>query len=297
MLGERLTHEAETAQAFRQAEKLEELGSILSNFPIKEYRLIGQYYIGWCINRKGQDAQNLFERVAEGSATYRPLALIELASTEARKGDLSSSVKYFTEAIKYSQTPHTVVLAERSIAAFKGIEGDHNKALNELKRISPLIRYSQPIEQYQYLNSLAVELGEAGRIEEAQNVCRITLASPYAFAYPEWRETEQDLALRGYKSRSSVSVKQIPGNLFYLPEREAYEASATPIKSGRARIFSLEKWKKKMVKEPNGDDTNPDTMSEQDMVMKLIQMLTTGEGDEKKIRELLKSAFKIFYGK
>src|ERR1051326_7903421 len=89
VLGERLIHEAETAQAFRQIEKLEELGLILSNFPVKEYRLAGQYYIGWCVDRKGHDAQKLFEKIVEESTTYRPLALIELASGEARKGDLN----------------------------------------------------------------------------------------------------------------------------------------------------------------------------------------------------------------
>ena len=51
-----------------------------------------------------------------------------------------------------------------------------------------------------------------------------------------------------------------------------------------------------MVKKPNGDeieDKDVDKMSEQDMVLNLIEMLTTGKGDEKKIRKLLKSALKI----
>lgn len=87
-----------------------------------------------------------------------------------------------------------------------------------------------------------------------------------------------------------------------MPKREARQPSDTPVHSGifgPAPVVSLKEWKEeKMVKEPNGDDDiNPDKMGEQDMVMKLIQMLTTGEGDEKKIRELLKSALKIFYGK
>ena len=182
VLGERIIHEAEAAQAFRQTEKLEELGLILSNFPIKEYRLAGQYYIGWCLNRKGQNTQELFEKLVEESTTYRPMALIELASNQARKGNFSSGISYYTDAIKYSHSPHTVILAERTIAAIKGDEGDHAKALKGLERIAPLMRYGPPIERYQYLNSLAVELAEVRRIEEAQNISRIVLASPYAFA-------------------------------------------------------------------------------------------------------------------
>ncbi len=208
-LGERLIHEAETIQAFRQTEKLEELGLILSNFPIKEYRLAGQFYIGWSINRKGHDAQELFEKVVEESNTYRARALIDLGSRQARKGYFSSSIPYYTEALKYSQNTYTIVQAERSIAAAKGVEGYHIKALKDLKRIAPLVRYSPPIERLQYLNSLAIELAKVGRVEEARNVCQITLASPFAFAYPEWRETGQEIEQKSRRaSRSVVAVSK-----------------------------------------------------------------------------------------
>jgi tetratricopeptide (TPR) repeat protein len=296
-LGNRVAHEAEVAQAFRHIERLEELGSILSNFPLKEYRLMGQYYLGWSAYRKGENVQETFEQIVEQSKTYKATALIDLANIDFDKGDFVSALKNCIEATKRADSLSTALKAVRSVAILKSLEGSHQRALKDLERIYPLIKYASPIVRYQYLNSYAVELGEVGRIEEAQKVSQITLASPYAFAYPEWRETEQDLALRGYKSRSSVRVKTIPGNLLYLPEREASDIPV--IQDEDARLFDLEEWKeKKMVKEPNGDDeTNPDKMTEQDMVMKLIQMLTTGEGDEKKIRELLKFALKTFYGK
>ena len=153
---------------------------------------------------------------------------------------------------------------------------------------------------FDYLNSLAVELGEVGRIQEAQNICQITLASPYAFAYPEWRETGADTARRGYKSRSSVPIiKTILGNVVPLPVRETSDTPIRPKILGPASVHSIQEWKEeKMVKEPNGDDEiedkDVDKMSEQDMVLKLIEMLTTGQGDEPKIRTLLKTALKIF---
>jgi tetratricopeptide (TPR) repeat protein len=293
-LGERLIHEAESAQAFRQTERLEEIGSILSNFPIKEYRLIGQYYIGWSISRKGHDAQRLFEQVVEESTTYRARALIDLGSRQARKGDFNSSISYYTEALRYSHNPYTIIQAERSIAAAKGVEGYHDKALKDLERIAPLIRYSPPIERYQYLNSLAVEFAEVGRIEEAQNVCKLVLASPMAFAYPEWRETGQDLALRGYKSRSSVRViKAFPRNLVYMPKREP---SDTPIQSnsGPAPVQSIEKWKEeKMVKEPTEDDENIQEMDEKDLFLKLVQISTQDGITRKELFEIVEHAIKV----
>ena len=290
-LGETLIHEAETAQAFRQTEKLEALGSILS--VIKEYRLIGQYYIAWCLNRKGQDVEKLFEKVAEESSSYRSMALIELATGQARKGDLSLGVSYYTEALKYSKNPYTTLLAERSIAAVKGIEGFHKSALRDLEKIAPLLKYSQPIEKCQYLNSLAIELGEAGRIEEAQEVCKIVLASPFAFAYPEWRETAYDIDLRGYKSRSSVRVIQsFPGNVVSMPKRES---SGNPHSAifGSAPVVSLKGWKKEnMVKEPN-DDENVDQMDFNELIVKLLQITACEEASEEKLRKVVKSAIKI----
>lgn len=293
-LGKWLVAECEKAQLLRQTEKLKKSSLILSGIPLQEYQLIGQFYQGFA--RIDQSPRQVFEDVVEKSNTYKSKALIALASLEFKDGNYDLGIKFCSEAIDRSYNMSTIIHAARNIAVMKSAEGFHRSALKDLETIAPLTRYVTPIVRQQYLNSLAVELGEVGRLEEAQNICQVTLASPFAFAYPEWRETEQDLALRGYKSRSSVRIKTFPGNLLYLPKREV---SDTPvIQDEDARLFNLEEWKAKMVKQPNGDDkTNPDTMSEQDMVLKLIQMLTTGEGDEKKIRELLKSALKIFYGK
>ena len=73
------------------------------------------------------------------------------------------------------------------------------------------MRSSQPHVYYDYMNSLAVELCEVGKLEDAKNVSQIVLASPFAPAYPEWRETSDEIALRGWRpSRSTVAVTQIP---------------------------------------------------------------------------------------
>ncbi|MFP5262506.1 MAG: hypothetical protein ACLGJB_11430 [Blastocatellia bacterium] len=296
-LGNRIINRIKIARAFRQTDVVRQLSSILINFPVREYQLIGEYYEVWCDYRESKCRTEVLEKIIEQSKTYKTKALFSLAAFEGRKGRIETSFHLYEESLKTAPTVSEQIEVLRSIAVLKAGEGFHTSSLKDLESILPFIHHSEPLAYYDFLNSYAIELGEAGRIEEAQNVSRLTLASPYAFAYPEWRETEQDLALRGYKSRSSVRVKTIPGNLLYLPEREV---SDTPvIQDEDARLFDLEEWKeKKMVKEPNGDDeTNPDKMTEQDMVMKLIQMLTTGGGDEKKIRELLKFALKTFYGK
>ena len=209
--------------------------------------------------------------------------------------------------MKYANDLPTRIDLARGMAVVKAKEGFHAHALKDLENLIPLLRFAEPHTYYDCLNSLSVELGEAGRIEEAQKVCRIVLASPYAFAYPEWRETANEIALRGYKSRSVITFRQQefkqqqpdnpkPENVFRLPEPKLTD---TPMKSesGPAPVLSYMEWVEKMVKEPNGDDEkikNAEKMSEQDMVLELIGMLTGGEADEEQIRKLYKSALKIF---
>jgi hypothetical protein len=114
----------------------------------------------------------------------------------------------------------------------------------------------QPYAYYDYLNTLAVELGEVGRLEEARNASRIALATRFASAYPEWRETREEIELRGYRAaRSTVAVSQRSfDNLMRLPAREPSDSLASgslpPIQP--ARVLSFLEGKKKMVKESNG---------------------------------------------
>lgn len=141
-----------------------------------------------------------------------------------------------------------------------------------------------------HLNSLAVELCEAGRIQEAGVVSRIVLASPYAFAYPEWCETGKEIALRGYKSRSSIRItEKIPGNLLYLPEPSP--ATSAPVKSGRARVLSLKDWKKKMVKE--NDEKDLDEMNDKDLFMEIMRVASQDSITSKKLRKMVDAIKKI----
>jgi hypothetical protein len=292
-LGQWLTAQAGELQAFRHIEGLKSVADVLINFPLKEYQLIGQYYLAWCGYREGRDVRSDLETVIEQSTSYRSKALLSLAAVEA--GNYDSEIMLYKAAAKWG-SPSIVAQAARGIAITKAREGSHQRAVKDLENMTALIRSSDRISYLQYLNSLACELGEIGRIEEAQNICSILLASPYAFAYPEWRETGKEIALRGYKSRSSVSITQAnPGNLLYIPEREASDTSIQSELSGPAPVFSLEKWKEeKMVKEPNGEteDENVDEMDDKDLLATLIQIAARDDVDEEKLRDVVKYAIK-----
>jgi uncharacterized membrane protein (UPF0136 family) len=301
-LGGRLLKEAEASFYLRQVDSLKEFGLLLSNLPIKEYRLIGQYYLGWCEYYNGSNETRIFEHVLENSTAYRPKALMSLAAIEARKGNPALEVYYFTEAIKYATSITTVLKATKGIAVVKAREGFHPSALKDLESVLPLIKYAEPIPCFDFLNSYSVELGEIGRTLEAQNVSNIVLASPCIFAYPEWRETGAEIALRGYKSRSSVPVIQSflepkkAKNVLRLPERERPESTRRSPFFQPSDVTSLEDWKNKMVKEPNGDNGDEkklDEMNDKDLFMELMRVASDDSITSRKLRKMVDAIKKI----
>src|SRR5262249_36931875 len=76
-----------------------------------------------------------------------------------------------------------------NLGMIKSMEGDHCEALCMLEGLAPMVRLAStqyPLYFYFYHNALAVELGELGRIQEANAALSIALASPFASSYPEW---------------------------------------------------------------------------------------------------------------
>ena len=264
-LGNRVVKIAEQAQAFRQYDKVKEAAQILANIPIKQYQSIGHYYLGLCELRKGKNPKDMFERVAEyAPARYRVLAMHSLAAMEARNHDYESELAWLVESLKV----HPSVDSLRGIAIVKAKEGDHRHALKDLERFYPLARYVPPHLYFAYLNSLAIELGEVGRKYEARNVIKHVLASPFAFAYPEWLETAQDLreANRSFVAISTSPLK--PRNVLTMPTLERDGAEFPEWAGQPARVVNYQQWKQRMAKKKKRNGDKPvDQMDVKDMLM------------------------------
>src|SRR5690349_15286041 len=87
-LGNRLIQQAEHAHAFRQFDRLKEIGEILSNFPIKSYQAIGHYYLAVSYNNCGsgdlEKAKGLLTLVADTAPPrFRAKAMLSLAAVSA----------------------------------------------------------------------------------------------------------------------------------------------------------------------------------------------------------------------
>lgn len=279
-LGERLVVLAERAHAFRQMDALEQVSQILVNSPLpRPFEAVGRYYLALCTQRLGlgdsERAANLLEDVLETAPTkYKARAIISLAANCRNQSDSQSALSLYCEAAHFASIssvcdPYTTITAQRMAAVISSEDGNHRGALALLENLSPLahfVRSSQSHLYHDYLNSLAVELCVVGRLEEARNVAEIVLASPFASAYPEWRETLDEIELRGWRAaRSVVAVTQPKAliqetsearTLVRLPvamRGDSLSAIELSTLSKPARVLSMQDWKKRMPKQLTGD--------------------------------------------
>jgi tetratricopeptide (TPR) repeat protein len=206
---------AEQAYLRRDLDVLEEMSQVLMNLPVDATRQIGLYYHALAIKRKGNldKAQTLLETVADKAPlNYRARAIQALGANYHDKGQLNEAVRFQLEALqvasdKNAHALQTTLLAHGEIAIVRSLAGDHLGALASFEKLWPLLYHvakQNPFYFYVFHNELAVELGEAGRVEEAKAACRIALACPFASSYPEWTETRQELEAKRTSATTSV---------------------------------------------------------------------------------------------
>ena len=317
----RLVILAEHNHAHRRLDVLEQVSQALMNLPVGgSFKQVGQYYFASCIMRQGKldEAQARFEALASDATNhYRSLAIMSLAAMAYKKGDNRSALPLYIEAgraaaSKGSADLSTQLVVQRSVAAIKSVEGDHTGALADLTSSFSLARAFgrwQPYLFYQHLNSLAVELGEVGRLEEAKRASEITLASAYAHAYPEWRETRNDLEEKSRRpKRSFVAGVESPveaSNVTYLPFAGHTGNFASPQSPNapfrQARIIRFEEWNK-MSKELNTSQAKFARPQIQQMTVSekqaaLLKLIYADNVSEELLDKLLKTVEDMAVGK
>lgn len=300
-LGSRIIQLADHALELRQTENVQVLSEILANMP-GNFEYVGQYYQAMCLKRVGltTEARTLFEQVAQSHLTplsYRARSLHAIGATYYESGVPSEALRYYLDAGRvglYANDLFSMTQSQWMIAVLKSVDGDHKTALGDLERLLPCVRLIAPAHPayfYIYANSLAVERVHLGQMEEARYASRIALASPYMFAYPEWRETGDDIERKGRRSsRSFAAITQglTPDNIVRLPERENISVS----QSEPARILHFD-WKS-MVKEPNDtDDKLPHNATEKDIFLRIVQIATRDGITEKTLWKMLAAVEKI----
>lgn len=203
---ENLTALADKAYFRRDLVALGQISQALINLPLPDqYHHRGIYYRGLLIKRQGRfdEARRLQEGLSETAPPeYRARAMLAAGAIAFDSGDLQSALSLSFEANRFFHhrdcRNHLIAIdSSRMIAVVKSVEGEHQTALRILENLAPLARFvghKHPVVWHALHNSLAVELTELGRFEEARRHCNIALASPFVSAYPEWQETARTLA-------------------------------------------------------------------------------------------------------
>ena len=203
---------------------------------------------------------------------------------------MEAGISFYNEALRTAPAISEHISVRLGIATVKGREGFHQSSLNDMESLIPILRYAEPRLFFDMLNSYATELGEVGRKDEARNIMRVVLASPFIQAYPEWRETAEELRP---SRRSFVALSSTHYNIPSLPEREPIEEPS--LEFNPARVFNFAKLKQKIVREKQ--DTNLakqlDKMSLRDLGFKLLEIITQHRPTKRQLRAIIDFALHL----
>ena len=297
-VGQWLSSVAQQGYALRRFDAVAQASQLLTSLPgPASWRSVGRYYDVFRSIRDGRldDAAGRLDGLAgQVPAAFRGRVLNSLAGVLFDAGDCQAALPVYVRAAQVSSGRDwaSVLTAQRMIAVIKSVAGDQRGALEQLESLFPLARLigsDQPHEFYNFLNSYAYELGEAGRLVEAANVCTIVLASTLIDAYPEYRETAGEIAIRGYRTPASfISLTGITlpsNNILMMPVGTApsMPTSANRPSAGAASVpTSIQAWIENKMTDKAGARVDADEADETapDIVMKIMELLS-GRGYSK----------------
>jgi len=297
-VGRWLSSVAQRGYALRRFDAVAQASRLLTSLPgAASWRSVGRYYDVFRAIRDGRldDAAGRLDGLAgQVPAAFRGRVLNSLAGVLFDAGDSRAALPVYVRAAQVSSGRDwaSALTAQRMIAVIKSVAGDQRGALDHLESLFPLARLAgadQPHEFYNFLNSYAYELGAAGRLVEAANLCAIVLASTLIDAYPQWRETAGAIAIRGYRTPASfISLAGITipsNNVLMMPAGMDGDmpTSVNRPSAGAALVpTSIQEWIENKMTDKAGARVDADDADETapDIVMKIMELLS-GRGYSK----------------
>ena len=314
-----LVSAADHAHAMRRLDIVGCVGNLLLSLPLtRRLKTVSDYYMALSLNRGGRGdtvgAGRLFEKVADSASLhYRARAMLAVGSNYFVAGEHKTALSFYSEVMRIAgrgsgSDPVTLYNAVRTTAVIRGMDGDHRGAVSDLERIFPLARFAGsvlPFSYYDYMNALAVELGELGSLERAHHASTMALRFRSGAAFPEWQETFANIeAKRACGSRSAVPVRQHieePGNLLHLPSPGPPANLGVPAHKPRdtqARVLNFQNWKT-MVNASTGPLSKEVTtehrgrMTTGQKLIRLMDLISQDETDDETIDRILEAVEQI----
>jgi tetratricopeptide (TPR) repeat protein len=200
-LTSRLIRLAEQAFTVRDWPQLEQTARMLFLVESPAAQSAALVYLAIVSNRRGNQGEarallDLISPDAPQSITAR--ALLTRGVIFEQENNLTEASCCYVEAARAARGANTFALTSSlfQLSSVKSSQGDHKQALADLHALLPIVRLAaceHPRWLPIYHNELAVELAALGRIDEARAHSRFAIASPFAPAYQEWRETAEGL--------------------------------------------------------------------------------------------------------
>jgi len=238
-LASRLAAIAEGLYTSRAVEPLREAAELLAGLPEPRAKAAGLFYQAMCECIAGSDerAEPLLRAVAgmDCAPRFQARALQSLGVIYRLAHDHAEAVNHYRRAIQQAEKCQdfiTILRAGMTLSDISTLKGDHSGALRHLASIRPVVELAAqvaPVYAPMWCNNVAVDLAGLGRFEEARKFVAYAISSPFASAYPEWRETAQEIeqareAIAAHKSilravampARSKARKQTPRTLFLL---------------------------------------------------------------------------------
>jgi tetratricopeptide (TPR) repeat protein len=214
-IGRQLVDIARRARVSRRTDLVEIASQAILSLPLSfDIHAAGISYAAYCQYQRGEieESRTILSRVADSTASgFRERAIFELGTTYLKQGDTTQALYFYIEAARAAKRTDPVIYIKSlwMSAACNGVNGDHQRASSDLEQLLPVVRSLSgmyPSLYFDYLNSLAVEFCEVGRIEEANNAIDDALASPFADRFPEWTETKREVAQKAKEGRKSPAL-------------------------------------------------------------------------------------------
>lgn len=314
-VGNRLIALADHALNLKQDDQVRQIGDLLAHPALpREYQGIGQYYQAACRKLYGEADQSRldFQRLAESPSlplSFRARAIQAIGVSYLDRDQFEEAIRFYSQAAQVALTKPgsnllVVVNAQLVIAIYRSVSGDHEGALRQLENMRPLVRMLAPhqmLPRYMYINSLAVELGELGRLEEARRMAEIAVRSPYAAVYPEWQETYDDIIAKMRRGAALVAGLAWPpnatsdatlsvtgyvstNNVVTLPVAArptvAFDALAAPPQPGR--VIAYHGWQQPLPEpaEPSHEMFTPEDLKQMSIADKQAALLAVIYSDD-----------------
>lgn len=190
---------AELAQISRDADTLRSIASLGLGSLSLFCEAIG-------LNRQGKttEAEVIARQLIEqGPDRFKSKALILLANNR-RFTDPDGALILYDRSRPLAEDPATAITIVKMRAVILSDLGKNENALQALEQGVSLLgqlRCNPPLYT-DYLNSLAVECTNVGKLDQARRLCKITTASPWIKLFPGWQETADHLRKVELKGRT-----------------------------------------------------------------------------------------------